>query len=109
MEQLITVNIIIADRNYRIKIHPDDEAVLRKTVKIINEKIKEYKQAFAGKDMQDYVAMVLQWLATEQTQMPLPIMAEEQTIMESLQQLEAMIDGYLNQSAHEPIKSFIKK
>ncbi|WP_298302454.1 cell division protein ZapA [Hydrotalea sp.] len=97
MEPLITVNIIIADRNYRIKIHPDDEAVLRKTVKIINEKIKEYKHAFAGKDMQDYVSMVLLWLATEQTKTPLP-MAEEQTILQSLQQLEGMVDGYLHQS-----------
>ncbi|MDE3126237.1 MAG: cell division protein ZapA [Bacteroidota bacterium] len=97
METLITVNIVIADRTYRLKIHPDDEAVLRKTVKIINEKIKEYKQAFAGKDMQDYVAMVLLWLATEQTKTSLP-MAEEQTIVQSLQQLEGMLDGYLKQS-----------
>ncbi|PZX61431.1 cell division protein ZapA [Hydrotalea sandarakina] len=97
METLITVNVIIADRNYRIKIQPDDEAVLRKTVKIINDKIKEYKQVFAGKDMQDYVAMVLLWLATEQTKSPLPV-AEEQTITQSLQQLETLVDGFLNQT-----------
>jgi len=97
MEKLITVNVIIADRNYRIKIKPEDEAVLRKTVKIINDKIKEYKQVFAGKDMQDYIAMVLLWLATEQTKSPLPV-AEKQTISQSLQQLETLIDGFLNQT-----------
>lgn len=66
MEQLIPVNILIGDRNYRLKVKPEDEEKLRKTVKIINEKIIEFKTNFAGKDMQDYVAMVLIWLATEQ-------------------------------------------
>jgi cell division protein ZapA len=64
---LLPVNIAIADRTYRLKVKVEDEEVLRKTVKIINEKIVEYKTAFAGKDMQDYVSMVLIWLATEET------------------------------------------
>lgn len=64
MEQLIAANILIADRNYRIKIKPEDEETVRKTAKIINDKILEFKTSFAGKDMQDYIAMVLIWLAT---------------------------------------------
>ena len=68
MDELIPVNIIIADRSYRLRVHPKDEEVLRKTVKTINEKIIEYKTEFAGKDMQDYVSMVLIWFATEQNQ-----------------------------------------
>ena len=64
---LIPVNIPIADRTYRLKVQANDEEVLRKTVKIINEKIVEYKTQFAGKDMQDYISMVLIWLATEKT------------------------------------------
>jgi cell division protein ZapA len=66
MDQLIAATIIIADRSYRIKLNPRDEEVVRRTVKIINDKIIEYKTEFAGKDMQDYIAMVLIWLATEQ-------------------------------------------
>jgi cell division protein ZapA (FtsZ GTPase activity inhibitor) len=68
MEQLIPANILIGDRNYRLKVKHEDEEKLRKTVKLINEKIIEFKTNFAGKDMQDYVAMVLIWLATEQTE-----------------------------------------
>jgi len=68
MEQLIPANILIGDRNYRLKVKPEDEEKLRKTVKIINEKIIEFKTNFAGKDMQDYIAMVLIWLATEQNE-----------------------------------------
>jgi len=66
MEELIAVNILVGDRNYRLKVKPDDEENLRKTMKIINNKLVEYKTNFAGKDMQDYIAMVLIWLATEQ-------------------------------------------
>ena len=64
-ENLIPANIVIADRTYRLKIAVSDEEVVRKTIKLINEKIVEYKTNFSGKDMQDYVSMVLLWFATE--------------------------------------------
>lgn len=65
-EELIPLNLVIGDRTYRVRIHPKDEEVVRKTVKTINEKLLEFKTHFAGKDMQDYIAMVLVWFATEQ-------------------------------------------
>ena len=52
MSELIPVNVVIADRSYRLRIHPKDEEVLRKTIKTINEKIVEFRTQFAGKDMQ---------------------------------------------------------
>lgn len=66
MSELIPINIVIADRNYRLKVEPDEEELTRKTAKLINDKIFEYKESFAGKDMQDYVSMALLWFATEQ-------------------------------------------
>src|SRR5688572_12567414 len=65
-EELIPLNLVIGDRTYRVRISPKDEEVVRKTVKTINEKLLEFKTHFAGKDMQDYIAMVLVWFATEQ-------------------------------------------
>jgi Cell division protein ZapA len=64
MQEMIPINIVIGDRSYRIKVHPKDEEVVRRTVKTISDKILEFKTQFAGKDMQDYVAMVLLWFAT---------------------------------------------
>jgi cell division protein ZapA len=66
MPELIPVNIFIGDRSYRLRVDPADEEKLRKTVKTINDKIVEFKTNFAGKDMQDFVSMVLIWFATEQ-------------------------------------------
>lgn len=62
---LIPVNIVIGDRTYRIKILPSDEELVRKTLKVINDKILEFRSQFAGKDMQDYISMVLIWFATQ--------------------------------------------
>lgn len=65
IEGLVAVTVVIGDRTYRIKINPKDEEVVRKTVKTINDKILEFKTQFAGKDMQDYIAMVIIWYATQ--------------------------------------------
>lgn len=65
MSELIPINIVIADRSYRLRIEAGDEEMVRKTALLINDKITEYRKNLAGKDMQDYVAMVLLWFATE--------------------------------------------
>lgn len=86
MEELIPINVLIGDRTYRIRIAPADEEVVRKTLKIINDKILEFKTQFAGKDMQDYIAMVVLWYATQQK------MADNETAIpgESEQRLAGM-------------------
>jgi cell division protein ZapA (FtsZ GTPase activity inhibitor) len=91
MKELIPANIVIAERTYRLKIDPADEETVRKTVKLINEKIYEFKSSFAGKDMQDYVAMVLLWFATEQTKGSRDNYTIQETA-EKLSSLEAILD-----------------
>jgi hypothetical protein len=65
MDELIPINVVVGDRTYRVKVAPADEEVVRKTIKLINDKIIEFKTQFAGKDMQDYVSMVILWYATQ--------------------------------------------
>ncbi len=65
MQALIPINIAIGDRPYRIRIRPEDEGTVRQTLKTINDKIIEYKTQYVGKEMQDYISMVLLWFATE--------------------------------------------
>ena len=96
MKELIPVNIVIAERTYRLKIDPADEETVRKTVKLINEKIYEFKSSFAGKDMQDYVAMVLLWFATEQTKTSKDNFTVKETA-DKLSSLEAMLNKTLGE------------
>jgi hypothetical protein len=94
MDQLIAATIVIGDRSYRIKIDPADEETVRRTVKTINDKIIEYKTQFAGKDMQDYIAMVLIWLATEQASRG-SSGADNELLSEKLAAMERLLDGSL--------------
>ena len=93
-DELIPLNILIADRTYRIKINPKDEEVIRKTSKTINDKLVEFKTAFAGKDLQDYLAMVLLWFATEQNA-AISNQVNLDNVSSRLQTLEKMMDSAL--------------
>lgn len=92
MSELIPISALIGDRTYRIKVEPKDEEIVRKTLKTINDKIIEFKTAFAGKDMQDYIAMVMIWYATQ-----LPTQkaydGEKEELIQGLQSLEKILDS----------------
>src|SRR5215218_42475 len=92
--EFIPLNLLIGDRTYRVRINPKDEEVVRKTVKTINDKLLEFKTQFAGKDMQDYIAMVLVWFATEQNA-SISNQVNLDNVSSRLQTLEKIIDGVL--------------
>lgn len=93
-EELMLLNLLIADRTYRVRIKPEDEEVVRKTTKTINDKLVEFKTMFAGKDTQDYIAMVLVWFATEQNA-AISNQVNLDHVSSRLQTLEKVIDEAL--------------
>lgn len=94
MSELIAISALIGDRTFRIKIEPKDEEVVRKTLKTINDKILEFKSQFAGKDMQDYISMVLIWFATEQN-VAMTAGVKRENITEGLNSIEKLLDNQL--------------
>lgn len=93
MQNLIPVNIVVGDRNYRVRINSRDEETVRKLTKKINDKILEFKTQFAGKDMQDYVSMVLLWFVTEQHTGSLG--GSSEVLSDEIRKLEELIDRIL--------------
>lgn len=93
-EEMIPVNILLGDRTYRIKTSRNDEEIVRKTAKLINDKIIEFKTNFSGKDMQDYIAMVIIWYATQNANLDNPSVLIEQ-LSERLSKIEAQLDKAL--------------
>ncbi len=91
MQELIPITITIADRSYRIKVEPKDEEMVRKTIKFLNDKVLEFKTNFAGKDMQDYVSMVMAWYAT-QPQAAVARNISDDTVLLELERIEAVLD-----------------
>jgi cell division protein ZapA len=88
MSNLIPISAVIGDRSYRIKIQPDDEEVVRKTLKMINEKILEFRTLFAG--------MVIIWFATEQLAQQ-AAGQEMEEMEEGLERIEKLLDGLLKE------------
>lgn len=64
MDDLIAINLLIADRSYRVKVAKNEEEKVRRICKTVNDKILEFKTNFASKDLQDLLAMALLWVAT---------------------------------------------
>src|SRR5665213_3174665 len=89
-DDLIPLNILIGDRTYRIKILSKDEETVRKVLKTINEKILEFKIQFAGKDMQDYISMVLIWYATQLKETTSEVLSND--LMESILKMEKQLE-----------------
>ena len=61
----ININLLIADRPYPLKIKPEEEEMVRKVAKEINEKVKQFQYQYAAKDKQDYLAMCALMLGVE--------------------------------------------
>jgi hypothetical protein len=91
METLIPINVVVGDRSYRNKIEQKNEEIVRKTVKVISDKLIEFKINFSGKDMQDYIAMVILWYATNAME-EAPLSPE---ITQKMDVLESMLDRAL--------------
>jgi len=53
----ISIKINIADRVYPLKINVEEEEIVRRAAKLINDRIKEYQENYAVKDKQDLLSM----------------------------------------------------
>ncbi|MFN7839141.1 MAG: cell division protein ZapA [Bacteroidota bacterium] len=85
----LSVKIKIADREYPMKVKRQEEEKVRAAGKVINEKIKRYREQFGIDDKQDLLAMVAFDCLVDK-------MAEE----ESLQEIDETVADkvtYLNQ------------
>ena len=57
MEEKLSIRVNIADKYYPLKINRAEEERIRKAARLINEKVLQYKQKYADKDVLDFLAM----------------------------------------------------
>jgi cell division protein ZapA (FtsZ GTPase activity inhibitor) len=55
---VLSIKIKIGDREYPMKVKVEDEVKIRQAGKLINEKLKKYREQFGIDDKQDLLAMV---------------------------------------------------
>lgn len=94
-EELIPLAAQVGDRTYRIKVEPKNEELVLRTLQQINQKLLEFKTNYAGKDMQDYLAMTMLWFATQPVTTPSP---EQGEMEQELQLLERLLDAEIKNS-----------
>ena len=90
MEEL-SIRIKIADREYPMKVKRADEERVRTAGKLINEKLKFYREQFGIDDKQDLLAMVafdclVDKMATEENRQVI-----DQTVFEKVSQLNQLV------------------
>jgi cell division protein ZapA len=90
MEDL-SIKIKIADREYPMKVKLTDEERVRMAGKLINEKIKSYREQFGIDDKQDLLAMVafdclIDKMAADET-----YQVVDQTVFEKVNQLNHIV------------------
>ena len=65
METKIKIKVKIADRVYPLTIQPEQEEVIRSSVKKIDQMIKQLEESYAVRDKQDVLAMCFLQYATK--------------------------------------------
>jgi cell division protein ZapA (FtsZ GTPase activity inhibitor) len=95
MEEL-TITVNIADRPYRLKIKREEEEIIRKAVKDIDLRIREYSEHFAFNDKQDLMAMVLLHYASTAQKLESDLASGENMVLTRLQKLEELITQHLD-------------
>jgi len=94
----LSIRINVADRYYPLKIAAADEERIRAAAKRINEKIMQYHQRYANRDIQDALSMavlqyVLKLIEYEEVTDLNPLVSEIQKIDKQLDDFLSSITG----------------
>ena len=93
--ETVNMNVQIAERSYPVKVLKADEEKMRHAVKLVNDKLKQYQDAYAGKDRQDHLAMCLLNFAVENMNTDNAQQQINRTLNEQVTGLEDILNGKL--------------
>lgn len=91
MEEL-AIKIRIYDRQYPMKVHPKDEALVRQAAETINNQLKAYQEKFDHIDIQDLLAMVAFDYLVENLRIQKDQAKDQEAISSSIQSMIQLID-----------------
>ena len=95
MEEQININVIIADRPYRLKINPSEEEKVRRAAKEVNNKVKSFQSTYEAKDKQDYLAMAALLFAVEVEKGSRPAEEDNSELYAKLNELDQTLADFL--------------
>jgi len=92
----ISIKINIADRVYPLKVNVEEEEVIRRAAKLINDRIKEYQENYAVRDKQDLLSMCVLHYATSALKADKRVTVEDTEVTEKVYQLDHLLNGFFS-------------
>lgn len=91
----LSIKIKIADREYPMKVKPEDEERVRNAGKNINERIRTYREKFGIDDKQDLLSMVAFDCLVDKMEMEESSENTDEGILEKINQLNQLVNQSL--------------
>lgn len=92
----ISIKINIADRIYPLRISMEEEEIIRRAAKLINDRIKEFQENYAVKDKQDLLSMAVLHYATATLKAETNAKDEDKDVTEKVNQLDQLLSNFIN-------------
>jgi cell division protein ZapA len=92
----ISIKINIADRVYPLKVNMEEEEIIRRAAKLINDRIKEYQENYAVRDKQDLLSMCVLHYATSTIKAEKRVTVEDTAVTEKVYQLDNLLSGFFS-------------
>lgn len=92
----ISIKINIADRVYPLKVNTEEEEVIRRAAKLINDRIKEFQENYAVRDKQDLLSMCVLHYATSTLKAEQKVMHADTEVAEKVYQLDELLTDFFS-------------
>jgi len=93
--ETLAIRLKIGDREYPMRVKLDDESKIRLAGKLINEKMKKYKEEYGLDDHQDLLAMVAFDCMVESLESNAVNAEDSEHISKSISQVSALLSKVL--------------
>jgi len=92
----ISIKINIADRVYPLKVNAEEEEIIRRAAKLINDRIKEFQENYAVRDKQDLLSMCVLHYATASLKAEKKVTVEDTEVTEKVYQLDYLLTEFFS-------------
>ena len=92
----ISIKINIADRVYPLKVNMEEEEVIRRAAKLINDRIKEFQDNYAVRDKQDLLSMCVLHYATASLKAEKKMVDDDTEVADKVYQLDQLLEGFFS-------------
>ena len=92
----ISIKITISDRIYPLKVNVEEEEIVRRAAKIINERIKEYQENYAVRDKQELLSMAGLHYATAVLRTEHKVQKQDTAVADKVDELDSLLNEFFS-------------